>query len=89
MDEKRAKERYDGVWNGVNVSFGRIQFGRRLTEAECEALCRDEDVVVKGVTGKSGVRKDVVAHLAYMAYAGRQYVGVEAVKWLPAEGGLP
>jgi len=82
MAEFEKKEKYEGIWQGVNIAFNRVQFGRRLTDAECEALCRDEDVELRGLVAKSGSTYGIMGHLARKEYNGHPYIGVDRVGWL-------
>lgn len=81
MAEFERKEKYEGVWNGTNVSFNRVQFGKRLTDDECEALCRGEDVTITGLKSKTGSTYGIIGRLAHKTYNGRAYIGVDRVGW--------
>lgn len=81
MAEFEKKEKYEGTWRGANVAFNRVQFGKRLTDAECAALCRDEDVEILGLRSKAGKEYGIVGHLAHLSYNGHDYIGVERIGW--------
>lgn len=85
MADYEKKEKFEGTWRGANVSFNRTFRGKRLTDAECEALCRDEDVTIRGLVGKTGNTYGVIGHLDHMEYNGYQYVGVRQVDWAPRD----
>lgn len=93
MADFERVERYEGTWNGRKVSFKRVQRGRRLTDAECEALCRGEEVELPGLVGKSGKVYGIVARLADLEYEGRPYVGLEQLRFMDrdpsAKRGVP
>lgn len=88
MDEQ---ERYEGTWKGRQVSFKRVYRGHRLTDSECEQLCRGLEIEVKGLKSKSGGTYGSIAVLEEMVYNGHTYVGVQHLRFpgVDARTGIP
>ena len=74
----QEKEKYTGIWNGKEVSFNRVLSDYRFSDEECEALLAGNEIVVNGVTGKSGRKLNVKGHLEEQEYKGHSYVGFRA-----------
>lgn len=81
------KEKYKGNWKGKEVSFTRTFRGRRMTDAECERLCKGEEIEVKDLVAKSGSKYSVIVALANQEYNGHKFVGIEQQRF--AEKGIP
>lgn len=50
---EQKKERYEGVFNGRKIRFNRKFRSHRLTDDECEALLRGEEIEVKDLVSQS------------------------------------
>lgn len=87
MANFEPKEKYEGMWQGKQVSFTRTFRGKRLTDAECEKLCAGKEVEVDGLVGKTGNKYGVVVALSNQEYNGRKFVGIEQLRF--AEKGIP
>ena len=77
MSDFVQKEKYEGVWNGNAVRFTREWGGHRFTDAECEQLCKGEEIEIKGLKSKNGNTYGVKGRLANQMYNGHAYVGFE------------
>lgn len=81
------KEKYEGIWNGKDVSFNREWSGHRFTDEECEALCRGETVqIMDCVSAKSGKTFGAEGKLSNLEYNGNKYVGFERTAFLNDNG---
>ena len=67
-------ERYEGIWNGEEVSFKRVWGGHTFTDEECEQLLAGNTISFEGTT-KDGNTYPVTGKLARQEYNGHQYVG--------------
>lgn len=80
------KEQYRGVWQGQSVSFDRVFRGHRLTDAECEALCRGESIDVYHL-GHPEARYGVRIRLEEMVFRGvmkvYRSIGCKTIENLP------
>ena len=80
------KEQYRGVWQGQSVSFDRVFRGHRLTDAECEALCRGESIEVYHL-GHPEARYGVRIRLEEMVFRGvtkvYRSIGCKTIENLP------
>ena len=82
------KEKYDGVWSGKKVSFNRVYSGHRFTDAECEALCRGEEIEVRDLKSeKTGATYGVKGKLSEQSYNGHSFVGFERIDFLDTKPG--
>ena len=73
---KQEKEKYEGTWKGKAVKFVREFSGHRFTDAECEALCRGEEISFKA-TSKAGKEYTCHGSLADKEFNGHAYVGFD------------
>lgn len=81
------KEKYNGTWNGKNVSFTREWSGHRFTDDECEALCRGEEIEITDcVSAKTGKTFGVHGNLAKQKFNGHSYVGFQSLGFLNGNG---
>ncbi len=77
-DEKKQKEKYEGMWNGEPVKFSREYGGYRFTDEECEKLLAGEEISIFGlVSAKTGKTYGVTGKLSRQTYNGNQFVGFE------------
>lgn len=77
-DEKKQKEKCEGMWNGEPVKFNREYGGYRFTDEECEKLLAGEEISVYGlVSAKTGKTYGVTGKLSKQTYNGNQFVGFE------------
>lgn len=81
-DEFVKKEKYEGKWNGEDISFTRVWGGGRFTDDQCEALLRGEEVSLMGLTNKNGAEYGVKGKLARQSYNGHEYVGFEKISFI-------
>ena len=70
-------ERFEGVWNGDNVSVKRIWSGHRFTDEEVEKLLNGEDIEIEAISSKTGKPFKYKGHLANQVYKGKSFVGFE------------
>lgn len=82
MSEYPEKEKFQGTWNGKDVSVNRMFRGKRLDDRQCERLLAGEKVEVTGLVGKTGKPYGVLVELDNMEYNGRKYVGVKQLGFL-------
>ena len=76
------KEKYSGVFKGQNVSFNRTWGGHRFTDAECEALCRGEEIKITGLKSSSGTTYGVKGKLTKQSFNGHPFYGFEKTDFL-------
>lgn len=70
------KEKYEGIWNGREVSFSREYCSHRFTDEECEKLCAGETIEVSDfVSSKTGKKFAAVGKLEDQEYNGHNFVG--------------
>lgn len=75
-------ERYQGVWNGKNVSFKRVFSGRRFNDEECEKLCQGTTLEVTDLTGRSGNTYAARVALDNCEWNGNKYIGIKVMGFL-------
>ena len=72
------QERYEGKWNGRDVSFKRLQRGEhRLTDEECEALCAGLTIQTTFTSKNTGKPYTVNGKLAEQEFKGHKYICVK------------
>ena len=82
--KREEPEQYHGSWKGEPVEFSRMFRGHRFTDAECQALCRDEVLEVCHLKGKDGIPYAVRGKLERIDRGLYQYVGFKVQDVLTA-----
>ena len=77
MSEINAKEKCEGNFNGIDISFNKEWGGHTFTEDECEALLAGEEIEINGLISKAGKEYGVKGKLTKQNYKGHAFYGFE------------
>lgn len=78
MSDFVKKEKYQGVFEGSEVSFNREWGGHRFTDEECERLCNGEEIEIHDLVSKNtGKKYGVTGRLTHQTYKDHPFVGFE------------
>lgn len=83
--EQQQREKYQGSWNGSDVSFNREWGGHRFTDQECADLCAGKEITIT-LKSKDGSDYQVTGKLANQVYNGHRFVGFEKTGTVSASG---
>lgn len=70
-------ERFEGVWNGKQVSVKRIWSGYRFTDEEVEKLLNGEEITIEAISSKTGKPFKYKGKLSNQVYKGKSFVGFD------------
>ncbi len=70
-------ERFEGTWEGEEVSPKRTWSGHRFTDDEIEKLLAGEEITIEAVSARTGKGFKCKGKLSRQTYNGREFVGFE------------
>lgn len=76
------KEKFDGIWNGKEISFTREWGGHRFTDDECEELLEGNEIKIEDLVNASGVTYGVIGKLSEQSFKGHKFVGFERTSFI-------
>lgn len=70
-------ERFEGVWNGENVSPKRVWSGHRFTDAEIQDLLAGKEITITALSSRTGKEFKCTGKLSKQLFNGNEFVGFE------------
>lgn len=84
---KPMKERYEGLFNGQEISFSKEYAGRVMTDEECEKLLNGEEIELDNCVSANGTY-GVTGVLKEQEYKGKKFVGFFRTGFVKADDGI-
>lgn len=82
MPKNDMTERFEGTWEGEQVSCKRVWSGHRFTDDECEKLLNGEEIEIEAHSARTGKPFKCAGKLARLTYNDTSYIGFDRRRFI-------
>lgn len=73
--QDKTTEYWEGMFNGEEIKFKKVQLGHKLTEKEADQLLDGKTITINAKSKRTGKDYEATGHLQKGEYNGHEYYG--------------